>query len=176
MATITFWTDEETKTKLGRLAVKLGRKQSGLLNLVLQQLLKSNGETIGVDAETTAIEPTDTATEKVTARLKPQEFALLKAMANEEGMKPATWVTRLIRGRLKSGQTLNREEIAALRESTRQLQAIGRNLNQIARLTNIEWREAEKLKREHVVRLAADIKEHTEKVSALLASSVTKWS
>jgi predicted transcriptional regulator len=175
MATITFWTDQDTKAKLGRLATKLGRKPSGLLNLALQQLLKLNGENREAVVEADHGNALDSASKKVTARLRPQEFNKLKAAAESQGMKPGTWVAGLIRAKLDTGQTMNREEIAALRESTRQLQAIGRNLNQIARLTNIEWREAEKLKREHVVRLAADIKAHTERVAAVLAHSVNKW-
>jgi predicted transcriptional regulator len=175
MATITFWTDDETKSKLGRLAAKLGRKQSGLLNLALQQLLKLNGEIIEKEEAADDWIDSDTASRKVTARLKPLEYAELKAAAEAQGMKPGTWVAGLIRAKLGAGQTMSRDEIAALRESTRQLQAIGRNLNQIARLTNIEWREAEKLKREHVVRLAADIQTHTEHVAAVLANSVNKW-
>jgi predicted transcriptional regulator len=177
MTTISFRTDPDTKTRWQQLAKKLGRgSSSGLLKMVIDQVLKTNGVALQESGDTAIIEDSDTATEKVTARFKPHEFVQLTALAKEQSMKPGTWVASLIRAKLKSGQAMNREEIAALRESTRQLQAIGRNLNQIARLTNIEWREAERLKREHLVLLAADIKAHTEKVGAVLASSTNKWS
>ncbi|ENB0120699.1 plasmid mobilization relaxosome protein MobC [Escherichia coli] len=42
---------------------------------------------------------------------------------------------------------LTDEEVNTVRESCRQLGAIGRNLNQVARALNIEFRESDKLKR-----------------------------
>ncbi|MCV0267914.1 MobC family plasmid mobilization relaxosome protein [Pseudomonas aeruginosa] len=43
---------------------------------------------------------------------------------------------------------LTDEEVNTVRESCRQLGAIGRNLNQVARALNIEFRESDKLKQE----------------------------
>ncbi|EPX6815665.1 plasmid mobilization relaxosome protein MobC, partial [Shigella flexneri] len=45
---------------------------------------------------------------------------------------------------------LTDEEVNTVRESCRQLGAIGRNLNQVARALNIEFRESDKLKQEAI--------------------------
>ncbi|WP_159332485.1 plasmid mobilization relaxosome protein MobC [Klebsiella pneumoniae] len=48
---------------------------------------------------------------------------------------------------------LTDEEVNTVRESCRQLGAIGRNLNQVARALNIEFRESDKLKQEAIEKL-----------------------
>jgi len=174
MATITFWTDQKTKDELGLLAKKLDRKQSFLLNWALQQLLKTNGHNLDSVSSDEPIEQKGPR-RKVTASLKPTEFVSVASMAAAQVMTPSTWVANLIKARIKKGQQLNSEELAALKESTRQLQALGRNINQLVRVTNIEWREAERLKREHLKLLARDIKAHTDKVSAMLKGNLERW-
>ncbi|HIG1422041.1 MobC family plasmid mobilization relaxosome protein [Klebsiella pneumoniae] len=52
---------------------------------------------------------------------------------------------------------LTDEEVNTVRESCRQLGAIGRNLNQVARALNIEFRESDKLKQEAIEKLAERI-------------------
>lgn len=175
MATFTFRIEEQKKRQLAELAHRHGRKPATLLTALVDQLLKApNGATAEMSPRET---PTGgRADQKITARLTQTEDSEVRRLAHEQGLKPATWVAHLIRRKLRKGpQPLTRDEVAALRESTRQLQAIGRNLNQIARVTNIDWREAERLKREHIKQLAQDIAEHTRKVGALLNGAAAKW-
>ncbi|HHG9163891.1 MobC family plasmid mobilization relaxosome protein [Enterobacter hormaechei subsp. xiangfangensis] len=60
---------------------------------------------------------------------------------------------------------LTDEEVNTVRESCRQLGAIGRNLNQVARALNIEFRESDKLKQEAIEKLAERIDQHLDHVS-----------
>ncbi len=62
---------------------------------------------------------------------------------------------------------LTDEEVNTVRESCRQLGAIGRNLNQVARALNIEFRESDKLKQEAIEKLAERIDQHLDHVSEL---------
>jgi len=57
----------------------------------------------------------------------------------------------------------------------RELSAIGRNLNQIARILNLEFRESDKITKQAVENLAGYIERHTEKVAALISQSLNRW-
>ena len=61
---------------------------------------------------------------------------------------------------------LTDEEVNTVRESCRQLGAIGRNLNRGGAL-NIEFRESDKLKQEAIEKLAERIDQHLDHVSEL---------
>ncbi|WP_238966468.1 plasmid mobilization relaxosome protein MobC [Vibrio alginolyticus] len=70
---------------------------------------------------------------------------------------------------------MSESEIAALRESNRELAAIGRNLNQIARTLNIEFREGDRLKLEAVEALTARIEQHKDSVATLINKNMNRW-
>lgn len=66
-------------------------------------------------------------------------------------------------------------EVAALRESNRELRAIGKNLNQVTRVLNIEFRERDKLKRVAIEALADRIEQHKDQVANLLSRNMNRW-
>ncbi|WP_114141180.1 plasmid mobilization relaxosome protein MobC, partial [Escherichia coli] len=70
---------------------------------------------------------------------------------------------------------LTDEEVNTVRESCRQLGAIGRNLNQVARALNIEFRESDKLKQEAIEKLAERIDQHLDHVSELFDKTWSRW-
>jgi Bacterial mobilisation protein (MobC) len=69
-------------------------------------------------------------------RLDPEDLSLLAARATERGMRSATYVSLLVRSHLHGVTPLPKAELLALNGSVAELSAIGRNLNQIARLMN----------------------------------------
>lgn len=69
-------------------------------------------------------------------RLLPDDQALLHARASARGMPAATYVSVVIRSHLRGVAPLPKEERALLNQAIGQLGAIGRNLNQCARLAN----------------------------------------
>ncbi|HDU3873452.1 TPA: plasmid mobilization relaxosome protein MobC, partial [Klebsiella pneumoniae] len=70
---------------------------------------------------------------------------------------------------------LTDEEVNTVRESCRQLGAIGRNLNQVARALNIEFRESDKLKQEAIEKLAERIDQYLDHVSELFDKTWSRW-
>ena len=70
---------------------------------------------------------------------------------------------------------LTDEEVNTVRESCRQLVALGRNLNQVARALNIEFRESDKLKQEAIEKLAERIDQHLDHVSELFDKTWSRW-
>ncbi len=61
---------------------------------------------------------------------------LLEARSAARGMRPATYVSVLTRANLRSLAPLPKEEFLALRRCVAELAAIGRNVNQMARVVN----------------------------------------
>jgi hypothetical protein len=69
-------------------------------------------------------------------RLRPDDRLLLRERAAARGMPSATYVSVLVRAHLRHLTPMPKEELLALKRSVAELGAIGRNLNQIARLAN----------------------------------------
>jgi len=78
--------------------------------------------------------------ERATARMKlnvtPSELAALRICARHEGYQPTAWVVAMIRTKLTGEPHVGQPELAALTRSNQQLLALGRNLNQIAKVLN----------------------------------------
>jgi hypothetical protein len=62
-----------------------------------------------------------------------------------------------------------------LRESNRQLAAIGRNLNQLVRALNSDARATNRITRAEIKTLAEQIEEHKTKVATLLEQNLNRW-
>lgn len=71
---------------------------------------------------------------KVTFRLLPGDALLLQERATARGTAPATYISILVRAHLRQLTPLPKDELRAFREQVRELRAIGRNVNQIARI------------------------------------------
>jgi hypothetical protein len=68
--------------------------------------------------------------------LTPSELAALKRMAGHEGYVPTKWVVAMIRTKLTGQPQVGQPELETLARSNQQLLALGRNLNQIAKVLN----------------------------------------
>ncbi len=71
----------------------------------------------------------------VFVRLRPEDRLLLDARAEARGMRTATYAAVLLRSHLRQLTPLPKDELAALKRSVAELGAIGRTLNQIARIS-----------------------------------------
>ncbi|MDW2116336.1 plasmid mobilization relaxosome protein MobC [Vibrio sp. 1731] len=115
-------------------------------------------------------------TNQVNIRLSTSDQQKLTKKAKLEGYPNRTkWTTAVVLRALHQEPVLSEQEIAALRESNRELAAIGRNLNQIARTLNIEFREGDRLKLEAVEALTARIEQHKDSVATLINKNMNRW-
>ncbi|MDN6297531.1 MAG: plasmid mobilization relaxosome protein MobC [Halomonas sp.] len=118
----------------------------------------------------------ETRSRKLTIRLSPTQERSLAQRAQEEGYPSRTsWVTAMVLVELHQEPVLTDTEVSALRESNRELRAIGKNLNQITKALNIEFRESDKLKREAIEALAERIEQHKDQVAGLLTRNMNRW-
>ena len=72
----------------------------------------------------------------VHVRLHDPEAAALKALAENLGQSPSRIIRRLIREAITGGPDYFKDELVELSRMSRELAAIGRNLNQLSRAAN----------------------------------------
>ena len=90
-------------------------------------------------------------------------------------MAPSRWVTALVQSNLTRQPVMSDDELAGLLASNRELAAIGRNLNQIARALNEAFYETERVKLEKLAELRQVITENRLAVRALVRASQNAW-
>jgi len=114
-------------------------------------------------------EPEREGSQNFTLRLDASEIRAVEQRAQAEGFDfRTTWATAVIRNALAGAPALTAEDARALRESNRELAAIGRNLNQIARAINIEPENAQHLDMQLIETLGDIISAHRDTVSVFL--------
>lgn len=79
-------------------------------------------------------EPDEGPKQRLEVRLTPTEYSEIVACSGAEGCSPQRWIINCVRASLPPQFTM--EATKALWESTGQLRAIGRNLNQMANKLN----------------------------------------
>ncbi len=117
--------------------------------------------------------------ERATARLElnltASELAALKRMAGHEGYVPTKWVVAMVRTKLTGQPQVGQPELEALTRSNQQLLALGRNLNQIAKVLNTAPQNKAAVRVEVITELSRVIQAHTKKVSDVLRGTVERW-
>lgn len=118
-------------------------------------------------------QPDDGPKERVEVRFTPSEYQGITTRAEVEGCSPQRWIVNCVRASLTHEPQFTMETTKALWESSYQLRAVGRNLNQIAKRLN-EGGHAS-IKTGQMEKLAAYIYRHTDKVAALQDASLSRW-
>jgi hypothetical protein len=110
----------------------------------------------------------------VFVRFRVEDRLLLDARAEARGMRPATYVSVLTRSHLRSLTPLPQEEFLALKRSIGELAAIGRNINQIARVVNEGGRTPGSVREEFraMLKICEALRENTK---ALLKANEISW-
>ena len=114
------------------MAAAQGVTESALLKRMVIGLI---GMTPAGDAGALVVEPIERRA-RVYVRLRPGDHALLRERAASRGLASATYVSMLVRAHLRNVSPLPDRELAELRYAASALGAVGRNLNQIARVAH----------------------------------------
>lgn len=160
-----------TKTRFRSMARERGLSESGLLRALI---LAVTGEDEGAGQ---AIEPDaeKADTDRMTVRMPRFLMEGTKARARSKGMAPSRWVTALVQSNLTRQPVMSDDGLAGLLASNRELAAIGRNLNQIARALNSAFHETERVKLEKLAELRQAITVNRLAVRALVRASQNAW-
>ena len=161
----------ETKALIQALANREQITESALVRQLLETVLRTT---------TGGVTPAAGSPERVTrdarlnVRLAPDDRALLTERAAARDMATATYVSVLVRSHLRGLAPLPKAELLALKRSVAELSAIGRNLNQIARVVTQGGRMVAIGRGEvdAMLKVAAGLRDH---VKALLRANERSW-
>lgn len=159
-----------TSLKLAAAARHHGCSSSQLLRLMLSKVLHDEPPVAST------VKPASAEKIQLNVQLTQDEHSALCAAAASEGLRRTEWVVKLIRATLTRKPQFNRAELDALMESNRQIAAIGRNLNQIARNINMDPNASRSVTVERIRELLAEIDEHQVEVRMLTDASLNRWS
>jgi len=123
----------QTKTQLRVLAQERQLTESALLKKLVENALLQTGGASGLGVG--PIEPVSRGA-RIYVRLRPEDHVLLRERATGRAMAAATYASFLLRAHLRSVAPIPDRELAELKRATAELGAIGRNLNQIARVAH----------------------------------------
>jgi hypothetical protein len=166
------WVSKETKERFAAVARYQGMSDSALLKRLVELMLQTANAT---DMTGTDHASAKTArTTRLMVRLRPDDQILLRERATARGMPAATYVSVLTRAHLRSLSPLPKVELLALKRTVSELGSIGRNLNQIARASNLGERVAgpgrEDLRA--ILRVCEGLRDH---VKGLLTANIRSW-
>lgn len=163
--------EEQQARRFNAIAQSKNMKPSELLRNIVMLVI---GETSPEDSK---IEPVLEKADKVQ-----KFFYLPKFMVNEidlrakaKGMKFSRWVAALVQSNLMRDAVLSADEIQLLNASNRELAAIGRNLNKIAKALNERFHETDRIKLEHLNKLNKAIEQHDKTIRRLIRASQQSW-
>lgn len=178
MAKVQFRCDDFLVFRLSEAAARAGLTPAEFGRALFDRVLpvareNSTGDSEKSDASSNEVY--EARSQRLYARLTPTEYAAVQARAKAIGMTPYTWTMRLLRAHLTLEPQLNGEEVWALREATRELSYVGRNLNQVARAVNLDFNAREKVTKELVEEVNAIVKVQQDRIKAVLDQNKNRW-
>lgn len=169
MKSVEGYVNPETKEAFRALAKAHGHTESTLVGLLINLFLKQNS------APQELPEATSLQDKTLYIRLTDAEKVAVSNRANERGFKPAAWVRSLIRSTLAQTPHFNDEELHELREANRQLAALGRNINQIAKTLNMSADNAHHAMAIDLKQLREMIEDHRKAAGSLVRENLKSW-
>ena len=113
---------------------------------------------------------------RLEVKLTPSEYDAVSEAAQERGCSSQHWVTSMVRASLTHGHLFGAEEMKAFGESSYQLMAIGRNLNQITRQINADPdKHLHRVTAEALAKLEKRIDDHRYQVHRALYACSHRW-
>ncbi len=162
---------QETKLRLRALALREGQTESALLKQLLGVMLRSVGDAVLSEPKR---DDGGLRQARLTVRLQPSDQVLLRDRAAARAMPAATYVSVLVRAHLRSLTPLPKDELLALKRSIAELAAIGRNINQIAKVANEGggWPNSVRDEFRAMLKICEALRENTK---ALLKANLRSW-
>jgi hypothetical protein len=161
----------ETKAAFRALAQREQLTESALLMQLLGILLRGAGTS---SSPATKRVPVVSRDARLTVRLQADDQGLLRERAASWNKPPATYVSMLVRAHLRSLAPLRSDELTALQRTVSELKAIGRNLNQIARLGNQSGRVTGPARDDlrAMLKVSEGLRDH---VQGIVEANATSW-
>jgi hypothetical protein len=162
--------DPRIKLRLQAIAIQRGLTESAVLKRLVIAAL---GTAPANDAKVLVVEPIGPRA-RVYVRLRRNDHALLRERAAGRGLASATYVSMLVRTHLQNVPPLPDRELAELRNAVGALGAVGRNLNQIARVAHQTGR-VEGLTTAHLRAMLAAFEGLRAHFKRLIEANIASW-
>jgi hypothetical protein len=164
-----------TKAALRAAAERQQLTESALLKRMLVLVLQTAGAAfVGDAADADAAYDRPARQSRLYVRLTRGDRQLLQARSAARCLAPATYASVLLRAHLRSLTPLPEAELRAIRQSTRELAAIGRNLNQIAHATH-QGRSGIGVSRESLLSLLKACKALSDHIRGYVSTNLASW-
>jgi hypothetical protein len=164
---------QATKAALRAVAERQHLTESALLKRMLYLVL----QTVGVAAVRDAAVATDdrpARRARLYVRLTRGDRQLLQARSAARCLAPATYASILLRAHLRALTPLPEAELRAIRQATRELAAIGRNLNQLAHAIHQD-RASVSVSRENLLSLLRACEALRDHFRAYVSANLASW-
>lgn len=112
---------------------------------------------------------------RFTVRLPTWVLDEVHARARAFGTPASRWIAALVQSNVAAAPMLAERELLELEECARQLAAIGRNLNQIARALHLAPHDTERVRLDRLQYLDASIQRTRDAIQALVRASRNVW-
>ena len=113
--------------------------------------------------------------EKMTIRLPRFLVDAAKEKAKTKGMATSRWIAALVQSSLMQKPVMVEQELTVLRSNIRELNAIGRNINQMARALNESKNNTDKVKLDNLDLLRNYLDRNIAFVRGLVRASQQAW-
>jgi hypothetical protein len=142
--------------------------ESALLKRILELML----QTAPVPEVESQAHPTRRA--RLYVRLTPDDWVSLRERAATRDMAPATYAANVLRTHLRGRAQLLHTELALVKDSVRELRAIGVNLNQVAQVANRDGRISGPAREDLTafLKVCTALRDH---ISALVRANAKSW-
>lgn len=168
---ISAWVDPDIKNAFSLAASENNTTESALLNRILMAFLKINpARATNIPANVHSMR-----TARVTIRLTVNEEEELTRRSVRLAMSRSRYLASLFRTHVTSAPYFSDEEMNVLRELTRQMGGIGRNINQIAKALNTSIENAHLLEAVELAQVHKLIMKERDGVAALIMQNLRSW-
>jgi len=171
MAVLKTTVDNDTKERFHEIALSQGMTEAELLRSVVLMLVDQQE----VSADAIVLRPDNTKSSRITVGIPGFLVDAVKTRASSKGMAVSRWVAALVQSNVTGQPVMTDKELLALQASGRELAAIGRNVNQIAKALNIAFEETDRVKLKLLSELSQVIDDNRSVIRALVRTSQNAW-
>ena len=166
--------DEDLKQLFKQQTKNNGLSESELLRLIVieamgkAQFSESNKTDLTPDTE-------KSETERITVRMPSFLMQAAKEKGKAKGMATSRWIAALVQSNIAKNPVMADQELNNLKASIRELNAIGRNINQMARALNESRNNTDKVNLDTLYLLGNSLKRNLSAVRELVRASQKVW-
>ena len=164
-----------TRTRFRQIAQQSGKTESELLRELVIMAIESVSAERHPGHRHICSNSDGISIQRLTLRIPAPVLEAARKHSRSKGMAISRWIVCLVQASLFKTPVMSREELLQLRECNYELAAIGRNLNQIARVLNAAPTETEKLNKNLIEALQQSVSGTQNAVKNLISASRKAW-